>query len=76
MLARLNFALARAGYSARGLSRSPLTPSFDAKGDQENHDSHASGDVRHHGNHPGNVARVGPDQADDRADEEQGDHRG
>jgi len=76
MLARLSFALAKAGYSARGLSRSPLMPSHDAMEDQENHDSHASGDVRHHGNHPRNVARVGPDQADDRADEEQADHRG
>jgi hypothetical protein len=64
----------RAAHSR--LSSSPLTPSHDGKENHESHDSHAPGDVCHHGNHPGNVAGVGPDEADNRSDDEQGDHRG
>src|SRR5215217_6408343 len=77
MLARLSLALARArAITRRGLSRSPLTPGYDCEGDQEGHDSHARGDGRHHGNRPGYVAGVGPDEADNRSHDEHGDHRG
>ena len=53
----------------------PLTPSHDAKRDQEKHDSEATDEVRHHGNQTGNVAGVGPDEADSRSHDEHGDHR-
>jgi len=65
-----------AGCSARGLSRSPLTPSHDGKGDQKNHDSDGTNDVRHHGNRTGNVAGVGPNETDNRPHDEHGNHRG
>jgi hypothetical protein len=53
----------------------PLTSSHDGKGDQKNHDSDGTDDVRHHGNQTANVARVGPDEADNRSNDEHGDHR-
>ena len=53
----------------------PLTPSGDGKSDQENHDSDATDDVRHHGNEPGNVARVSPDEADNYSRDDHGDRR-
>jgi hypothetical protein len=52
-----------------------LTPSHDGKGDQEKDDSDGTDDVRHDGNQTGNVARVGPDEADNRSHDEHGDHR-
>ena len=45
----------------------PLTPSHDGQSDQEKQDSDGTDDVRHHGNQTGNVACVGPDEADDGA---------
>ena len=73
---RLSQALARArAVPARSLSRSPLTPSHDGKSDQEKHDSDGADEVRHHGNETGNVAGVGPYEADDRSQDEHGDHR-
>ena len=56
------------------LCRVPLAPSHDGKGDQEKYDSDDTGDVRHHGDQTGNVAGVGPDEADDRSHDEHGDH--
>jgi hypothetical protein len=64
-----------AGRTLGRLSGLALTSSHEDEQDQENHDSHASDDVRHHGNHPGNIAGVGPDKADDRPHHEQRDHR-
>ena len=61
--------------AAERLDRLPLTPSHEGKGDTENHDSDDSDDVRHHGDQTGNVAGVGPDEADDRSHDEHGDHR-
>jgi hypothetical protein len=58
-----------------GLSRSPLTPSHDGKSDQENHDSDGADEVRHHGNETGNVAGVGPDEADNNSHDEHSDRR-
>ena len=60
---------------AEHLGRLPLTPSNDSEGDQENHDAQHTDDVRHHGNRTGDIAGVGPDQADDRSHDEHGDHR-
>jgi hypothetical protein len=57
------------------LSRVPMPPSHDGKGDQQKHNSDDTGDVRHHGNQTGNVAGVRPDEADDRSPDEHGDHR-
>src|SRR5437773_9782419 len=58
------------------LSRSlALTSSHDDKGDQKNQDSDATDDIRHHGDQTGNVAGVGPDEADNRSQDEHGDHR-
>jgi hypothetical protein len=65
----------RASRAAHGLSRSPRTPGHDGKGDQEQHDSDGTGDVRHHGNGTGNIAGVGPDEADNRSHGEYADHR-
>jgi hypothetical protein len=53
----------------------PLTPSQDAKGDQQTHDSDGTDDARRHGNETGNVAGVSPDKADKRSHYEHGDHR-
>ena len=44
----------------------PLPPSHDGKSDQQTHDGDSAGDVRNDGNHPGDVAGVRPDEADDR----------
>jgi hypothetical protein len=52
-----------------------LAPGRDGKGDQENHDSDGTEDVRHHGNEPSNVARVGPQKADNYSHDEHSDHR-
>src|SRR5919106_2418572 len=65
----------RGHRAARGLSRLPLTPSHDCKGDQEKHDSDGTDDVRHDGNQTRNIAGVGPDEADNRSHDEDGDHR-
>jgi hypothetical protein len=62
--------------AARGLGRLPLTSSDDGKGNQENDDSDGTDDACDHGNETRNVAGVGPDEADNRSDDEQGDHRG
>ena len=64
-----------ASRTARGLSRLPLTPSYDNKGDHKNHDADGTDDVRRHGNRTGNVAGVGPDEADNRSHDEHDDHR-
>ena len=73
MLARLSQALAKgASRSARGLGHLPPTPRHDGKGDHEKHDSD---DGRHDGKRTGNVARVRPDEADNRPHDEHGDHR-
>jgi hypothetical protein len=42
-----------------------LPPRHNRKGDQQNHDSGGTDDVRHHGKQAGSVARVRPDKADD-----------
>jgi hypothetical protein len=49
---------------ATKLSRLSLTSSHDDKGDQRNHDSDATDDVRHPGDQTGNVAGVGQDEAE------------
>jgi len=49
---------------------------FHGEGDQNQHDSNAADDVRHHGNRTGHVAGVRPDETDDRPDDEQSDNRG
>ncbi|TML13976.1 MAG: hypothetical protein E6G31_06525 [Actinobacteria bacterium] len=67
--------LAPAAPLPRSLSRSPLSPRHHDQGDQEKHDSRGADDVGHHGNRPGNVAGVGPDEADDRAHDKHDDHR-
>jgi hypothetical protein len=54
----------------------PLPPSNDGKGDQENHDSDGTDDVRHDGNETRNIAGVGPDEADNYSNDEHGHHRG
>ena len=64
-----------ASRAARGLSRVPLTARHDDKGDQEKNNSNDTEDVRHHGNQTGDVAGVGPDEADNRSRGEQPDHR-
>lgn len=56
------------------LSRVPPAPSHDGEGDQENHDSGDANDVRHNGDETGNVARVRPDEANNRPYDEYGDH--
>jgi hypothetical protein len=53
----------------------PLTPSRDGKGDQENYDSDATDDVRHHGNETGSVAGVSPDEANNYSRDEHSDRR-
>ena len=50
-----------------------LPPRHDRQGNQQNHDSGCTDDVRHHGKQPGSVARVRPDEADDRPHDEHGD---
>jgi hypothetical protein len=52
-----------------------MTPSHDGKSDQEKHDSDGADEIRHHGDETGNIAGVGPDEADDRSHDEHGDHR-
>ena len=59
-----------------GLGRVPLTPSHDGQGDQEKRDTGAADDVRDHGNRTGNVAGVGPDEADGGSHDEHGEHHG
>jgi hypothetical protein len=61
--------------SGRGLSRLPLTPSHDAKRDQEKHDSDQTDHVRHPGKRTGDVTRVRPHETDSRPYDEQCDHR-
>ena len=63
----------RSSYGRRLDSRAPL--GYD-KSDQENHNPDAADDVRHHGESTRDIARVGPDQADNRSHDEQSDHRG
>ena len=65
-----------AGCSARGLSRSPLTPSHDGKGDQKNHDSDGTNDVRHHGKGTSDIARVRPDESNNHSHHKQNGHSG
>jgi hypothetical protein len=50
-----------------------LPPRHDRKGDQQNHDSGGTDNVRHHGKQAGSVARVRPDEADDCPHDEHGD---
>ena len=57
------------------LSRLPLTPSHDAKRDQEKHDSDQTDHVRHTGKRTGDVTCVRPYETDSRPDDEQCDHR-
>jgi hypothetical protein len=58
------------------LSRVPLTPSHDGKGDQKKDDPHATDDVRDDGNRTGNVTRIRPYETDDRSHDEHGNHHG
>ena len=43
---------------------------------REEHDSNDADDVRYHGESAREIARVGPDEADDRSDDENGNRRG
>ena len=54
----------------------PLSSSHDGKRDKEDNDADDTDDVRHDGNRTSHVARVGPDQTDDRSDDEHRDQRG
>ena len=72
-----------AGFRGFGLFRSrrkplalSLPPGHDGKRNQERHNAHGTDDVRRHGKRTGDIARVRPDQADNRAHDEQSDHRG
>lgn len=47
----------------------------DHKNDQQHHDSHNADDVRHAGKGTRDVARIRPDESDDRSADEQRDHR-
>ena len=53
-----------------------LPPGHDGKRDQESHNDDSADDVRRHGKRTGDIARVRPDQADNRAHDEQSDHGG
>ena len=71
------------GFAASGLFRSQrkplalsLPPGHDGKRNQERHNAHGTDDVRRHGKRTGDIARVRPDQADNRAHDEESDHRG
>ena len=71
------------GFRGFGLFRSrrkplalSLPPGHDGKRNQERHNAHGTDDVRRHGKRTGDIARVRPDQADNRAHDEQSDHRG
>jgi hypothetical protein len=46
------------------------------KGDQEKHDSNDTDDVRYHGDPTGDIARIGPDEANHCSHDEQSEHRG
>ena len=48
---------------------------YHSKGDHENNDSDDADDVRCNGDRPGYVARVSPDETDDRSHDEHCDHR-
>jgi hypothetical protein len=63
----------RVGVAACCLVQVSLPPRHDRKGNQQNHDSDGTDDVRHHGKHAGSVARVCPDEANDRPHDEHGD---
>ena len=54
--------------------RSPLAAGGDAEGNQENDDADDSDDVRRHRDETRDIAGVCPDQSDDGADDQDGDH--
>jgi hypothetical protein len=58
------------------LRRLPLTSSHDGKGNHENNDSDDAEDVGRDRDRTGDVARIGPDETDDRSDDEHRDHHG
>ena len=64
----------REGRRSKPLALPPTTGH--GKGDQEKHDSNDTDDVRHHGYPTGEIARVRPDEADNRSHDEQSNHRG
>src|SRR3989442_4205104 len=66
----------RTGSPANSCQPLAWPPAGHGKGDQEKHDSDATDDVRYHGDRAGDIARVGPDEADDDPRDEQSDHRG
>jgi hypothetical protein len=70
---RVPTSCARCGMEQLALS---LPPGHDGQRNQERHNAHGTDDVRRHGKRTGDIARVRPDQADNRAHDEQSDHRG
>jgi hypothetical protein len=53
----------------------PVPSARDDQRDKQDNDADSTDDVRRNGNRTGHVARVCPDEADDRSDDEYCDHR-